>query len=262
MKHLLEQMTFLEFKQRMAEDPVIILPLGSQEVQGPCNPMGDFMLAVRLAAIVAERTGAIAAPCMPFGFAEVFRGVPGGIQLSADSFRSVLRDMIGAFLDHGLNRIFVFNGHTGNNALIDLTVREIRRRRGVIIPWLNIWPTGILANQAAHGDNAPRSTGHGADPIGSVYEYFYPELTRREAAGTPEPRKTMLGLPTAGLGAVTLGNIPIGAPVNMLDHCDAVVGGDPALANAASGKIFADFIIDTSCRLVEHLKTAPVTEPI
>ena len=83
-------MTFLEFRARMAEDPVIILPLGSVEVQGPCNPLGDFMLAVRIAAIVAERTGAIAAPCMPFGFAEVFRDVPGGMQLSADTFRGGL----------------------------------------------------------------------------------------------------------------------------------------------------------------------------
>ena len=34
----------------------------------------------------------------------------------------------------------ILNGHTGNNALIDLTLREIKRDRGVIIPWLNIWP--------------------------------------------------------------------------------------------------------------------------
>jgi creatinine amidohydrolase len=256
MKHLLEQMTFLEFRERMAEDPVIILPLGSVEVQGPCNPMGDFMLAVRIAAIVAERTGAIAAPCMPFGFAEVFRGVPGGMQLSADTFRAVLRDLVGAFLDHGLNRILVLNGHTGNNALIDLTVREIRRRTGVIVPWLNIWPTGIIANNQAHGANAPRSIGHGSDPIGSVYEYFYPELTRREAANPPEAPKTMLGLPTNGLTGLKLGDVPIGAPVNMLDHCDATVGGDPALANAASGEIFVEYIIGVACKLVEHLKTA------
>ncbi len=260
MKHLLEQMTFLEFRERMAEDPVIILPLGSVEVQGPCNPMGDFMASARIAGIVAERMGAIAAPCMPFGFAEVFRDVPGGIQLSADTFRAVLRDMIGAFLDHGLNRILVLNGHTGNNALIDLVVRAIRRERGVIVPWLNIWPTANLANKQAHGENATRSLGHGADPLGSVYEYFYPELTRREMANPPEPVKTMQGLPTSGLSGLKLGDVPVGAPVNMLDHCDATVGGDPALANAESGKIFADFIIDTASQLVEHLKTAKVKE--
>jgi creatinine amidohydrolase len=255
MKHLLEEMTFLEFQERMAEDPVIILPLGSVEVQGPNNPMGDFVLAERIAALVAERTGAIAAPCLPFGVADVFRDVPGGMQLLPDSFRAVLRDLIGAFLDHGLERVLVLNGHTGNTAMVDVTVREIRRARGVIVPWLNVWPTAMLANKAAHGENAARSLGHGSDPIGSVYEYFYPALRRSDVPPPPETPKTVLGLPTAGLGGLTLGNVPVGAPVRMLDHCDAVVGGDPTLANAAAGKVFADFVIDTASKLVEHLKT-------
>ncbi len=102
MKHLLEEMTFLEFRERMAEDPVILLPLGSVEVQGPCNPMGDFRLASALALRVAERTGAIVAPTFPFGNADYFRDVPGGIQVSSATFCGVLRDMVSAFRDHGL----------------------------------------------------------------------------------------------------------------------------------------------------------------
>ena len=260
MKHLLEQMTFLEFRARIPEDPVIILPLGSVEVQGPCNPMGDFMLAVRIAAAVAERTGAIAAPCMPFGYADVFRPVAGGMQLRADTFRAVVQDLVGGFLDHGLHRVLILNGHTGNNGLLEITTHEIRRTRGVIVPWINIWPTGIRANAAAHGENAGRSTGHGADPIGSVYEHYFPELTRREMADHPETPKTLLGLPTTGLNGLRLGDVPIGGPVTMLDHCDATVGGDPSLANEAAGRVFADFIITTCCKLVEHLKTAPVRD--
>ncbi len=259
MKHILAQMTYPEFRERMAEDPVIILPLGSQEVQGSCNPMGDFMLAADLAARVAERTGSIVAPIMPFGYADYFRDVPGGIQVSAATFRGVVRDMVCAFLDHGLERLLVFNGHTGNNALIDQTLREIRRERGVVVPWINIWPmVPARLKQQAHGANAPRATGHGSDPIGSVYEYMYPELTRRDLAGLPEPNKTLLGLPTGGLTAIKFGDVDIGVPINMVDHCDYIVGGDPSLANAEAGRLFADYIVDTASAFVEHLKTAPV----
>jgi len=259
MKHLLEHMTYPEFRDRMAEDPVIILPLGSQEVQGPCNPMGDFMLAAELAARVAKRTGAIAAPTMPFGYADYFRDVPGGIQLSAATFRGVLRDMVCAFLDHKLERLVVFNGHTGNNGQIDQTLREIRRERGVIVPWFNIWPSiPARLKQQAHGANAPRAIGHGSDPIGSVYEYLHPELTRREMAGQPEPAKTLLGLPTGGLTHVKLGDVEIGVPINMVDHCDTVVGGNPALANAEAGKLFTDYIVETASALVEHMRTVSV----
>jgi creatinine amidohydrolase len=238
---------------------VLLLPLGSVEVQGPCNPMGDYMLAGILAERVAERTGAIVAPTLPFGCADYFRDVPGGMQISASTFRAVLGDMVMSFLHHGLTRVLVFNGHTGNNALIDETLREIRREHGVVVPWINIWPMVPDSLRAkAHGENTSRASGHGSDPIGSVYEYLLPQHTRRDLAGAPEPAKTLLGLPTGGLTSVKFGNVSVNVPINMLDHCDTVVGGDPSLANAEAGKLFADFIVDTASALVEHLKTAPV----
>jgi creatinine amidohydrolase len=258
MKYLLATMTYPEFKARIAEDPVILLPLGSVEVQGPCNPMGDYMLAALLAERVAERTGAIAAPTLPFGCADYFRDVPGGMQVSAPTFRAVLRDMVMSFVDHGLTRILVFNGHTGNNALIDETLRVIRREHGIVVPWINIWPmVPDSLRRQAHGENAARASGHGSDPIGSVYEYIFPEMTRRDLAGHAEPAKTLLGLPTGGLTSVMFGDVAVNVPINMLDHCDMVVGGDPGLATARAGKVFTDFIVDTASALVEHMKTAP-----
>ena len=140
----------------------------------------------------------------------------------------------------------VLNGHTGNNALIDLITRDIRRERGIIVPWINIWPTGILANQQAHGDNAPRSTGHGSDPIGSVYEYYYPELTRREMAQPPEPAKTVLGLPTNGLTGIKLGNVPSARRSTCWTIATPPSAATPRWPTPTSGKIFADFIIDTA----------------
>ena len=47
--------------------------------------------------------------------------------------------MATAFLDHGIDHLVVFNGHTGNSALIDQTVRKIRAERGIAIPSINIW---------------------------------------------------------------------------------------------------------------------------
>jgi creatinine amidohydrolase len=261
-KHRLAEMTFLEFEARLAEDPVIILPLGSVEVQGPCNPMGDFMLAQVLADRVAARTGGIVAPALPWGCADYFRDIPGGMQLSAPTFRAVLKEMIGGFLDHKLERVLVFNGHTGNDALIDEVTRQIRRERGVIVPWLNIWPmVPMRLKEQAHGADAPRVSGHGSDPIGSVYEHLFPELTRREAIqGRVEPALTLMGLPTNGLKTVKFGAVEVGVPINMIDHCDATVGGDPGLAKAEAGKLFAEFIVDTAAGLVEHMKTAPMRD--
>ncbi|MBS7707753.1 creatininase family protein [Chelatococcus asaccharovorans] len=258
MKHLIEEMTHPEFQERAAQDPVILIPLGSQETQGPSNPMGDFMLARLLARRVAEETGALVAPVLPFGFADCFQTVPGSVQLAPDTFRAVLRDMLLSFLNHGLRRLLVFNGHTGNTALIDLVLRDLRNERGVIIPWLNIWPlVPQSVRQAAHGADAPRAFGHGSDPIGSVYEHLLPSLTRRELA-RPEPlRRSLMGLPTAGLTGLRLDEITLNAPVRIADHCDLVVGGDPSLANAEAGRMFADYIVSATARVVRHLQSLP-----
>jgi creatinine amidohydrolase len=257
-KTLIEDMTFLEFRERMAEDPVIVLPLGSVEIQGPRGPMGDFMLSAALAREIGERTGALVAPTVPFGVAEVFRDVPGGMQLRAETFRSLIRDLVCAFLDHGLERILIFNGHTGNHAAIAETIREIRRERGVVVPWLNIWPMvppAVLGK--AFGDRARDATGHGAGMIGSVYTHYFPHLFRDDVEPVVEKPRTLLGLPTNGLATIRLDDVDVFVPINLLDHCEQVVDGDARLANPEAGQIVAGFIVDTAAKLVEHLKTAP-----
>lgn len=258
MKRAIEQMTFIEFQEAVKRDPVIIVPLGSQETQGPCNPMGDFMLVRRLAEDVADRTGCLVAPTIPFGFADCFSTIPGSIQLSPETFMGVVRDVLLSFLNNGLSRLVIMNGHTGNNALIDLAVRRLRQERGVIIPWINIWPLASSRRSAeAHGANAVRAIGHGSDPIGSVYEHYFPAFTRRELASCAGTGKMFFGLPTVGLQGVALDGTTINVPIRVDDHCDYVVDGDPSLANREAGKIFADFIIDEFSKLVEHVAALP-----
>ena len=106
--HALQDLSHAAFAARVAKDrPLIVLPLGSQEEQGPHAPMGDFVAAERIAMAAAGAAGAVCAPVLPFGFAEFFRGFPGGVQLRGSTFRAVLRDMIDSFLDHGLDRVVI-----------------------------------------------------------------------------------------------------------------------------------------------------------
>ena len=49
MKHALKDMTVAEFRDRLTAGPVVLLPFGSQEVQGPHAPMGDYMLTEAVA---------------------------------------------------------------------------------------------------------------------------------------------------------------------------------------------------------------------
>ncbi len=257
MKSQLEDLTFVEFRERLEDDPVILVPLGSQEEQGASAPMGDFMLTKELARRVAEKTGAIAAPTVPFGYADYFRPVPGGVQLTADSFKSLLRDILDNFLAHGLTKLLVFNGHTGNSPLIDQVVRTVKRETGVVIPWINIWriiPDTVW--RAAHGANAPRARGHGADPVSSAYLHLFPALYRRDLAAAAEGGGELLGLKTANLQGLAFEGLEVNAPVDITDHArNGIVSGDARLASPEAGRLFSDYIVERAAALVEHLKT-------
>ena len=62
----------------------------------------------------------IAAPTIPFGYADYFRGVAGGVQLRAATFAMLLEDICRNFIDHGLEHLVIFNGHTGNAPVISV----------------------------------------------------------------------------------------------------------------------------------------------
>ena len=257
MKSQLEDLTYVEFRERLKGDPVIIIPLGSQEEQGPSAPMGDFMLTKELARRVAERTGAIATPTVPFGYADFFRPIPGGVQLSADTFTRLLRDLLDNFLAHGLTKLLIFNGHTGNSPLIDQVVRTVKRETGVVVLWINIWrslPDSVW--REAHGDHASRARGHGADPVSSAYMHLFPELYRQYLAEAAAAGGELIGLKTASLQAVVFEGLEVNAPVDITDHTrNGIVSGDATLASAEAGRLFSEYIVDRTAKLVDYLKT-------
>ena len=259
MKFALKNMTVAEFRDRLSPDagkpPVILLPFGSTEEQGPHAPMGDYMIAEKLALRVAEVSGAIAAPCVPFGYAEFFRAFPGGIQLRAKTFCSVVEDVVGAFLDHGIERLVILNGHTTNAFLIDQVLRKVRRETGVAVASIDLWraiPESLW--QDMHGENAAVARGHGGDPLTSLAMHLFPELMRPDLA-RPTTRYQAMDLPITGATGVRFEGMPLNLPLNADEvNPDGMMGGDPSLASAEKGRAIFDHLTGVCARLVAHLQ--------
>ncbi|MCA1334538.1 creatininase family protein [Pseudooceanicola marinus] len=88
-KLTLAEQTSEEARRALTADSFLILPMGSLEDQGTHAPMGDYLFAEALALSYAT-----------------------------------LDDMIAGFLRHGLDRIFIVNGHGNNVAPInEVTMR-------------------------------------------------------------------------------------------------------------------------------------------
>ena len=54
-KYRMGEITALEMREILSARPVVLLPLGSFEDQGPHAPMGDYLSAERMAELIAER---------------------------------------------------------------------------------------------------------------------------------------------------------------------------------------------------------------
>lgn len=254
-KHALKDMTFTEFRERLPEKPVILLAFGSQEEQGPHAPMGDYMLTEVVAAQVAEASGAIVAPIIPFGYADFFKTIPGGIQLRASTFSAVVEDMVVGFLDHGIEHILILNGHTSNAPLFDQTLRRIRAERGVSVPLINLWqaiPDTLW--KELHGTSVAAARGHGGEPLTSIYLHLFPELMRMDLV-RPAIRAKAFGLQTGGVNNVQFEGTPVYVPLNCDEvNADGMLGGDPLLASAEKGERMVQHLVGFCARFVDHMR--------
>jgi creatinine amidohydrolase len=257
-KHRLQDMSWAEFRDRLADKPVILLPMGAQEEQGPNAPMGDFVLAERIADAVAQRAGAVMAPVLPFGDSEFFRTLPGCMSLRPETLVAVVRDLCASLLDHGLTHLVILNGQTSNAPHLDTAVRRLRADYGVMIPCIHLWrvfPADRWA-KLLPPEAAGARIGHGGDPITSVFLHYFPELVRPDLVPERRPWKQALGLPTQSVSSVRFRGVPVSVPVTIAEMTeDGVLSGDSRFSTAAIGAEMAEYITDFAAAFVAHFRT-------
>jgi creatinine amidohydrolase len=252
----LGDMTAWTFAQAVRSNPVILLPLGSHEDHGPHLPMGDYLLADPLAERIAKAATAagvptFVAPCLPFGVADYFGSSPGGMAISAESFRAVLNDLLAGLLRHGLTRIIILNGHGGNVPVIHEVTLDIRRRHNLVIPSFYLWKISrqLMAAQLGSGQDA--RFGHGAEPLLSLTKALRPEMVRADDA-SGEADNTLMGLPVSTFGTLNFNGLAIEAPVEF----DQVPRDATALAWPASsaelGAATADALVEAGAKFVAY----------
>ena len=126
----LDELTSERFAECVKSDPVVILPLGATEAHGPHLPLGTDTFQPEYIVSVIDRelnNKVIIAPTLPYGQHSTARNVPGTIDLSFDTLRSVIRDILNAFIRHGVKRIMIISGHAGTSHMAAVTeaCREI-----------------------------------------------------------------------------------------------------------------------------------------
>lgn len=107
----------------------VLLPIGLIEAHGPHLAVSvDFDTAEYFARRLAEETGAILAPTMPYGFADEMAEYPGTIGLTVDTAAAVLSDLVCGFCTQGFQNVLVLSGHGANQMAFQVAIQRIWQR--------------------------------------------------------------------------------------------------------------------------------------
>ncbi len=119
----LEELTSPEFASSVTKDSVVILPIGSIEEHGPHLPLAtDCYQPMRVAEMVAKKTGAFIAPMIYYGVCNTTRDYPGTLSITFESLRSLTRDILSELTRNGFRNIVILTGHAGQDHMTALKI--------------------------------------------------------------------------------------------------------------------------------------------
>jgi creatinine amidohydrolase len=155
----LELLNWIEAERCLAEDPVIVIPLGAAAKEhGPHLPLNnDAIIADWLAAEIMQRLPVVVAPPINASFYPAFVEYPGSISLRADTARDLIVDTCNSLAAFGPSRFYVLN--TGLSTLRPLAEAGKMLAETIDFAYLDLdaalqkLPAGLLRQQyGSHAD--------------------------------------------------------------------------------------------------------------
>lgn len=153
-RFLLHELTREESAARAGE-VLVVVPVGATEQHGPHLPLGtDFLIVEHVARAAAQsarsggRLDVVVAPTFPFGSSHHHLPFGGTVSLATERYYGALRDMAASLIRSGFRRIFIVNGHGGNQDLMELVARDLALEHPVNLAAASYWD---LAREAVVG---------------------------------------------------------------------------------------------------------------
>src|SRR5476649_1799526 len=117
----LEDLTWFEARERFHAGAAVVIPIGAaSKAHGPHLPLKtDALTARALGQGVIDRLDVVAAPVVGFGYYPAFTSFPGSQHLTADTFKALVRELVGNFQAHGVRRIALIHAGVSTERPLD-----------------------------------------------------------------------------------------------------------------------------------------------
>lgn len=179
---LFQECTRTELRE-LAPNALLVFPVGATEQHGPHLPVGTDCYAVEYvtreaAARVAETIPVVVAPTLPFGSSHHHLPFGGTMSLGTETYYHVLHDVVESLITDGFRRIFIVNGHGGNDELVQLVARDLARTHPAHIAAASYWDIAWEALVAEEAHLPGGLPGHAGAFEASLVLAMRPDLVR------------------------------------------------------------------------------------
>lgn len=178
----------------LAPHALVLLPVGAVEQHGPHLPVGTDRFTAeyiaRAAAAAAAPTPVLVAPTLPFGSSQHHLPFGGTLSLGTETYYRVLSDLCESLIVCGFRRIFILNGHGGNNELIQLVARDMALKHPAHLAAAAYWTIAWDALVAAQAHRHAGLPGHAGTFETSLIMALRPELVREPRPHRDNPPDT------------------------------------------------------------------------
>jgi creatinine amidohydrolase len=122
----LEDLTWFEARAHFDAGAAVVIPIGAaSKAHGPHLPLKtDALTARALAQRVIDRLDVVAAPVVGFGYYPAFTSFAGSQHLAVDTFKALVRELVGNFQAHGVRRIALINTGVSTERPLDELAAE------------------------------------------------------------------------------------------------------------------------------------------
>lgn len=247
MEVLMFKLTWPEVQDYLEKSDVVLFPTGSTEQHGKhIAEDNDAFTAFQIAKRVAEKTGVLVAPPMPFGNAIHHMKFPGTITLTFSTLVNVYKEVCKSLLQHGFKKIVIMNGHGGNTNAIAQALREVREETGKIVYSLMVFPGERGFGSESVKIMEQEGGGHACEEETSIALYLGQRVLMDRAEDW-KPPKTWTEFDTKYRRKVTTA---------MDWHELTEIGsiGEPTLSTEEKGRQMVEAVVEEISAFIEDLK--------
>ncbi len=194
---LLQEITRTE-SRNAASEALLVWPVGALEQHGPHLPVGTDYLTIesltrQAASKAAESVPVIVAPTLPFGSSHHHLPFGGTMSLSTEAYYRTVYELAESLIISGYRRIFIVNGHGGNNELLQLVARDLALKHPASLAAASYWTVAWDALVAVDAHRPGRLPGHAGVFETSMMMEIRPDLVQsplphRDNVASTDPR--------------------------------------------------------------------------